>query len=236
VLRFGPINVELLRKNQLFRDLQDAELNEIVGFAKQRRYEPGDRIFARGGKGDCFFVILDGQVAVQTESPNAKVMFLNILSEGEIFGEIAMLDGKERTASVSAQTPCMLLKIDRKNFIPFLERNPPLCIRLMAVLCERIRWTSSIIEDTVFLPLSRRLAKRLLLLANQYGRKGPDGIRITTFISQEELSQMLGVSREIVNKTLKTFMAAGAISYRTGYIIVHDPDYLDRLAREKLDE
>lgn len=225
------IDTALLRANRLFGVLCPAELDAVLDFARIRRFATDQRIFAKGEPGDCLYAILRGKVAVQTESEDAKVMFLNILGAGDVFGEIAMLDGGERTATVSAQEPCELLRVDRRDFMPFLEQRPDLCIRLMAVLCERVRWTSALIEDTVFLSVTRRLAKRIVTLARHYGRPTEDGVRISTYVSQEDLANMLGVSREIVNKTLKGFQACGAIAYRNGFLVVKDAAYLDRASR-----
>ncbi|WP_292912008.1 Crp/Fnr family transcriptional regulator [Niveispirillum sp.] len=225
------IDPGLLRRNRLFGILSDAEMQAVLDFAKLRRAAAEERIFVKGDPGDSLYVILRGRVAVQTESQDAKVMLLNILDTGAVFGEIAMLDGGERTATVVAQEPTELLRIDRKDFMPFLEQRADLCIRLMGVLCERVRWTSAIIEDTVFLNVTRRLAKRILMLAQSYGRQTEAGIKIATFVSQEDLANMLGVSREIVNKTLKSFQSSGAITYRNGYIVVQDENFLDQISR-----
>lgn len=225
------MDLDLLRQNSLFKVLSDAEMDAVMEIARLRKVQNEERIFAKGDPGDSMYVILRGRVAVQTESQDAKVLLLNILDSGTVFGEIAMLDGGERTATVVAQEASDLLRIDRRDFMPFLAQRPDLCIRLMAVLCERVRWTSAIIEDTVFLNVTRRLAKRILMLAQNYGRPSDNGLRIGTFISQEDLANMLGVSREIVNKTLKSFQTAGAISYRNGFLVVHDESFLDQISR-----
>lgn len=224
------IDIALLRRNRLFGVLQPAEMDAVLAFARRQRMSAEARIFAKGDPGDSMYAVLRGQLAVQTESAEAKLMLLNILREGDVFGEIAMLDGGERTATVVATETCELLRVDRSDFLPFLEARPDLCIRLMGVLCERVRWTSSIIEDTVFLNVTRRLAKRILMLAQSYGRKAEDGVRIATFLSQEDVANMLGVSREIVNKTIRSFQSSGAISYRNGYMVVHDQEFLERIA------
>ena len=225
------IDPGLLRRNRLFDVLDEVEMRAVLEFAKLRRAAAEERIFAKGDPGDSLYVILRGRVAVQTESQDAKLMLLNILDTGAVFGEIAMLDGGERTATIVAQEPTELLRIDRKDFLPFLAQRGELCIRLMGVLCERVRWTSAIIEDTVFLNVTRRLAKRILMLAQSYGRQTETGIRIATFVGQEHLANMLGVSREIVNKTLKSFQSSGAITYRNGYIVVQDESFLDQISR-----
>lgn len=226
-----PIDIGLLRRNKLFGVLSDAEMTAVLEFARFRRVAAEERVFAKGDPGDALYVLLRGRVAVQTESADAKLMLLNILDAGAVFGEIAMLDGGERTATIVAQEPSELLRIDRRDFMPFLETRPDLCIRLMGVLCQRVRWTSAIIEDTVFLNVPRRLAKRILMLAQNYGRQTEGGLRIATFVSQEDLANMLGVSREIVNKTLKSFQKAGAITYRNGYLVVQDESFLEQISR-----
>lgn len=228
--REPQIDVSVLQRNNLFGALQSAEMSAVLSFADRQRVERGTRVFAKGDPGDSMYAVLRGRLAVQTESAEAKVMVLNTLKAGDVFGEIAMLDGGERTATVVASETCDLLRVDRTDFLPFLEARPDLCIRLMGVLCERVRWTSAIIEDTVFLNVTRRLAKRILILAQSYGRRTEKEVRIATFISQEDLANMLGVSREIVNKTLKIFQTSGALSYRNGYLIVHDPECLERIA------
>lgn len=227
----ASFDITLLRRNGLFAVLDAAEMDAMLEFARQQRVWANERIFTKGDPGDSLFVILRGRVAVQTESQDAKVMLLNILDKGALFGEIAMLDGGERTATVVAQEPTELLRIDRRDFMPFLAQRPDLCIRLMTVLCERVRWTSAIIEDTVFLNVPRRLAKRILMLVQAYGFPTERGTRITVYVSQEDLANMLGVSRESVNKTLKQFQAAGAISYLNGFIVVHDESFLDQASR-----
>lgn len=144
------------------------------------------------------------------------------MGPGEVFGEIALLDGRERTAGAVALDPAELLRIDQADFLPFLERNPKLSIRLMRVLCERIRWTSDIIEDTIFLDIPHRLAKRLLTLVKQYGKPTRNGITIDIKLSQESLGQMLGVTRESVNKGIRTLEAQGIIAHEHGIINVTD--------------
>jgi CRP/FNR family transcriptional regulator, cyclic AMP receptor protein len=225
------IDPAILRKNHIFGVLNDDEIGSVIALAHVRKYESQECIFSKGDLGSSLFIILQGRVAVTTESQDAKRILLNILDAGAVFGEIALLDGRERTATVVAQEPCELLRLDRKDFMPFLAQKPDICIRLMGVLCERLRWTSAIIEDTVFLNLPRRLAKRILNLLDTYGRTVNDGMRINTAISQENLANMLGVSREIVNKTLKNFQAHGIIAYRGGYLIVMDRPELERMAR-----
>lgn len=217
---FRAVDRTLLSKNRLLGQLDPPMLEELLTLSRIERFAPKNVIFQKGDPGDSLYAIASGRVGITTISEEGKEIFLNFLDAGEVFGEIALLDGKERTAGAIAMEPTELLGVRRADFLPLLERDPKLCIRLMIVLCERIRWTSDIIEDTIFLDIPRRLAKRLLTLVEQYGESADAGIRIKIKLSQEHLAQMLGVTRESVNKGIRLLEGKGIIIYKKGYIIV----------------
>ena len=162
-------------------------------------------------------------------SPDGQEIFLNILEAGDILGEIAMLDGRRRTAGASVMQPADLLRINRTEFMPFLERHPKLCIRLMGLLCQRLRWTSEIIESTIFLDIPRRLAKRLLSLIDEYGRPDNGAVKLDIKLYQEDLADMLGATRESVSKAVGALEEKGAIAYKRGAITILDPSILKAL-------
>ncbi len=204
-------------------------MEELLTLAGVEHFAAQDMIFNKGDPGDRLYAILSGRVGISTISREGQEIFLNILDAGEVFGEIALLDGRERTAGAVALQPTELLKIAREDFLPFLERHPRLCIRLMSVLCDRLRWTSDIIEDTIFLDIPRRLAKRLSTLAERHGEPVEAGMRLRVKLSQEDLGHMLGATRESVNKGLRALQHSGVISYEGGYINIKDLDALERL-------
>ncbi len=220
---------EILSKNQLLSRLTPQEMDELLSLATIERFGPGDVIFHKGDPGDRLYAILNGRVGINTVSREGKEIILNILDRGEVLGEIAVLDGKRRTAGAVAIQPTKLVRIGRAEFLPFLERHPRLCIRVIEVLCERLRWTSDIIEDTIFLDIPRRLAKRLLTLIERNGQPVEGGVKIDMKLSQEDLGNMLGATRESVNKGIGSLQQQGVISYEGAYIIVHDIDALRRL-------
>ena len=224
-------NTVALSRCHLFEQLEPEKLDELITFSRLQRFAAKDVVFLKGDPGDSLYAIVSGRIGITTTSEGGKEIFLNILSPGEVFGEIALLDGKERTAGARALDPAELLRIDQADFLPFLERNPKLSIRLMRVLCERIRWTSDIIEDTIFLDLPHRLAKRLLTLVSQYGKPDREGITIDIKLSQENLGQMLGVTRESVNKGIRALEAQGIIVYEHGSISIRDVASLEGLVR-----
>ena len=232
---------EILSRNQLLNRLEPDEMEEFLSLATIEEFRTNEVIFNKGGPGDRLYAILSGRVGINTVSREGKELFLNILDPGEVFGEIAVLDGMERTAGAKAMQPTKLVGIGRAELLQFLEQHPRLCLRLIEVLCERLRWTSDIIENTIFLQSPRRLAKRLLTLVERLGRPvepGNDraGIRIDMKLSQEDLGNMLGVTRESINTGLRSLQQSGVISHEGGYIIVHDVGILkDMISNGDLD-
>ncbi|WP_448205922.1 Crp/Fnr family transcriptional regulator [Azospirillum sp. sgz302134] len=222
----------ILRRNRLLKGLDDQQMAELVALGRPSRFAEEQTLFSKGDPGDCLYAILKGQIAVSTSSVDGKTMLLNILNPGDVLGEIAMLDGKERTATATALRPAELFRIDRPEFITFLERHPRLCIQMMEMLCERLRWVSENIEDAVFHDVPRRLARRILLLAESYGQRTPAGLRVNQAVSQEALAAMLGVTREMVNKSLRALRNSGAIAYTKGFIVITDSALLKDMAGE----
>jgi CRP-like cAMP-binding protein len=174
--------------------------------------------------------VLRGQVRISAPSPDGREIVLNMINAGEVFGEIALLDGKDRTADAVAQTDCELLVIERRSFVPFLMSNPEVALRLLAVLCERLRRTTEQVEDMLFRDLPTRLAKKLLSLAAASGERAQGGFRIATRMSQRELGTMVGMSRESVNKQLRAWQLDGIITTDQGCIVLTDERALQKFA------
>jgi len=175
-----------------------------------------------------------GRVCIYTVSAEGEEAILNLLEPGEMFGEIALLDGGPRTASACAMTAVDLLQIHRTHFVPFLHDHPELGVSIMAVLCGRIRMNVEFIEDAVFLHLPARLAKRLLSLAEVHGKPDPRGVRIGFKLSQQDLAHMIGVTRERVNKELGLWRERSLIVVEDGMIIICRPDGLRALLAEEM--
>lgn len=222
----------ILRRNRLLEELDETQMAELLTLGYISRFTSEQTIFDKGDPGDCLYAVLKGQIAIRTSSADGKTMLLNILDSGDILGEIGLLDGRERTASAAALGPTELYRIDRADFIPFLERHPRLCTRMMIVLCERLRWVSENIEDAVFHDVPRRLARKLLYLADSYGQNGPSGLRITQPLSQEALASMLGVTREMVNKSLSALRKSGIVTNTKGFIVINNLSLLKDMAGE----
>lgn len=193
----------LLARHYLFRDVDGAVVDGLVEIAGSRRIPAGEHLFQKGDDGDALFGVLTGGVAIYAGSPTGREIILNVMEPGDVFGEIALLDGLPRTAHAKALKDSEVMEIHRRDFLPFLQREPTLAIHLMQLLCERVRWTNDQIEDAAFLSLPARLAKRLLALATIYGEDAAAGVRIGMKLSQTDLGKMLGTSRESVSRHLK---------------------------------
>ena len=176
--------------------------------------------------------VLSGRVRICSNSVEGREVVLNVIGPGEVFGEIAMIDGGERTADAFAMEETELLVLSRRDFMPVLARNPDVCMKLLELLCRRLRWTSEQMEDMNFLDLRSRLAKRLAYLADNHGEATVGGDRKTVRISQQLLANMIGASREAVNIQLAAWKEEGVISSRRGWITILDRVQLDRIIDE----
>ncbi len=221
---------EFLAKHDLLGHLTPEELDRLLAPARVERLDEGRVLFRKGDPGDRLYVVLAGRIAIGTTSEDGKEVVFNVLGRGEVFGEIALLDGKARTADAPAMAECHLLVLERKDFMPFLESHPEVAARLIAVLCERVRWVSESYEDALFMDLPARLAKRLLRLAETHGEPaGGTAIRIEFPLSQQELAKMAGVSREAVNKLLRAWQTQGLIAHDHSHVTILDEARLKRL-------
>jgi CRP/FNR family transcriptional regulator, cyclic AMP receptor protein len=225
--------LSLLRSHPLFRDLPSAVIERLGSYMKTRRVARGTAIFAKGDPGTGLMGVLAGSVKVSVASAEGKDIVLNVFREGEVFGEIALLDGRPRTADAIAMSDCELIVIERRDFVPFLTGQPEVMLKFIEILCSRLRHTSEQVQDITFLNLPTRLAKTLLQLTG--GEEAGSAPRRKAAITQREISQMIGMSRESTNKQLRTWEKRGWIKLERGGLAVLAPDKLAVIAAEGFD-
>jgi CRP/FNR family transcriptional regulator, cyclic AMP receptor protein len=218
---------QLLSKHFLISTMPERALDDLVKFSNVVHFQPHEDIVRKGDPGDCLYGILAGRVRIYSTSPEGNEITLNVQEPGELLGEIALLDGSTRTASAAAMEQVDLLHIHRDHFLPYVKANPDLLLGMLSLICQRLRWTSSIIEDTAFLSLPARLAKRLLILAEHH--RGPEGRDITVPVSQHDLGSMIGAGREAVNYQLGMWRAAGIVDTARGVIVIRNCEALRAL-------
>jgi CRP-like cAMP-binding protein len=221
--------LSLLRNHSLFRDLPAAVIEHLGSYMKTRRVVRGTTIFAKGDPGTGLMGVLAGTVKVSVASADGKDIVLNLFHEGEVFGEIALLDGRPRTADATAMSDCELVVIERRDFVPFLSGHPDVMLKFIEILCSRLRRTSEQVQDITFLNLPTRLAKTLLQLT-----AAEDGSATArkAAVTQREISQMIGISRESTNKQLRAWAKRGWIRLERGGVNVVAPDKLAAIATE----
>lgn len=216
----------LLASVSLFGPLDPADRERLLAYLRFARFPAKAVLFRKGDPGSNMMVVVRGRAKVCTHSEDGKELVLNLINAGDVVGEIALLDGAPRTADAVTLEPCEMLVLERRDFVPFLKRHPDACLKLIGVLCERIRRTSQMLEESLFLEGAARVAKRLEHLATLFGREVPEGIEITIKLSQQQLGNMVGMSRESMNKLLGQWRRERLVLTRGGHIIITD---LERL-------
>jgi CRP-like cAMP-binding protein len=221
----------VLKHNYLFRGLADAALERIAALATRRAYYKGSVVFSQGDVGDALYGVASGRVRISASATDGRQVFLNIMEPGDTFGEIAVMDGLPRTANAIALDDTSLIAIQRNDFLAFLEREPQLAIHLLKLLCERLRWTSDLVEESAFMAGPARLAKRLLILASLHGRAAGVG-HLELRISQAELAHFLGISRQIVNQHLTDWRRNGWVDLGRTQIVIRNTEALRAMIAE----
>jgi CRP-like cAMP-binding protein len=218
----------IIERNRLFQGLPPATLLQLAQLAVRRPCAEGAIVFSQGDPGDSLYGVVTGKIRISASSRSGKEVFLNIMEPGDSFGEIALLDGQPRTATACAMAPSELVIIRREHFLAMLEREPKLVNHLLQLLCQRVRWTSGLAEDSALLDVPARLARRLIILGKFHGRATAAGIRLA--ISQEELARFLGLSRQIVNQHLQHWKTEGWVDLGRGSIVVRNEPALQSVA------
>jgi CRP-like cAMP-binding protein len=217
----------ILERHFLLHHLPVEVLDNLSRFARVQKFAKGDVIVRKGAAGNGMMAVVEGRVKISTVSPDGKEVILDFINPGEVFGEIALLDNRERTANAVAMEACQVMVLERRDFLPFLERHPQACIKLLSVLCGRLRQTNQLIEDSLFLNVASRLAKRLLDFTRQYGERRSEGILIHLKLSQQEIGALIGVTRESVNKQLSAWQERGWVKVSRGAILVTNIEALE---------
>ncbi|HEU0082015.1 MAG TPA: Crp/Fnr family transcriptional regulator, partial [Bradyrhizobium sp.] len=155
--QFGS-KLEILRKHLFFSDLEPDAFDQLCRYVKHSHLKRGVTIFSKGDPGHSLFAVISGTVKMSTSSAEGRNAILNLIGTGEVFGEIALLDGRERTTDAIANSDCELYVIDRREFIPFLHDQPALAMKFIQLLCARLRRTSEHVEQIILQDLSGRLA------------------------------------------------------------------------------
>jgi len=220
----------LLRSVPLFASLDERELDLLIQATTTRRLKAKEVLCRKGDPGNQLFGILTGSLKVTAIGGDGKDVVFGLMKPGEVLGEIALLDSEPRSATVVAVEPTSLVTLHRRDFIPFLEKHPRATIGLAAVLAARVRRLSERAEDRQTMPLPARIAKRLVALAAEHGKRPAGGGAIEVRLPQQDLADLVGTTRESVNKQLRIWEEAGVVRLGRGRIVLERPERLAELA------
>ncbi|NLE72479.1 MAG: Crp/Fnr family transcriptional regulator [Actinomycetales bacterium] len=191
----------------------------------------GQVLFHEGDRGDRLYVISRGKVKLGRRAPDGRENLLSVLGPGEMFGELSIFDPGPRTATATAVGDARLLELSQDELVTWVERYPAVAKHLLAALARRLRRTNEALADLVFSDVPGRVAKALLDLSTRFGQPVEDGVRVAHDLTQEELAQLIGASRETVNKALADFTARGWLRRDGRAIVILDMARLERRAR-----
>ena len=220
-----------MRKAPLFATLDDEAAGALMESMTASRLERGDILFREGDRGDRLYVIGEGKIKLGLTSADGRENLLAILGPGEMFGELSLFDPGPRTATATAVAETQLIALSHEDLTSFLSGRPAVAATMLAALARRLRRTNETLSDLVFTDVPGRVAKALLDLSNRFGRASEDGILVAHDLTQEELAQLVGASRETVNKALADFVARGWIKLEARAVVLTDVERLKRRAR-----
>lgn len=220
---------KLLSGGFLFKALDEESRRELASFAHVRQYAAGDVVFNMGDPGQSMMAIAEGSVRVGMLTPSARDITLAELTVGDVFGEIALLDGGERSATVKALTNCTLVVLERRSLLDVLQRNQDLAMRIIELLCRRVRRSDERMMEIAFLDLPCRLA-RALLRVTIAAPGSPEKPLTKLSMPQSAIASMIGNTRENVNRCLRRWDKAGIIELREGWLIIRDRAQLELIS------
>ncbi len=202
---------EIIKQIPIFKTLSDSDLNDLVSSLRLKSLKQGQTLFWKGDEGTALYIVKKGTIKIVLPSTEGDEIIVTMFSEGDFFGEMALLDGEPRSADAVAIEPSEVFILSRNNFLSFLQSNVNAIKSTLSLLSKRLRRTDDMLENTCFLNISARLVKKLIELAESHGRTKGSEVLIDLSLTQKELGDMIGATRESVNKELKALRKQGLI-------------------------
>lgn len=224
-------DVEVLSKAPLFEALDEQGAKALRANVTEVRLARGQTLFNEGEVGDRLYVVLEGKIKLTRTSPDGRENLLSVLGPSEMFGELSLFDPRPRTASASAVTECRLAGLGHDDLRPWLTGHPEVAVQLLRALAQRLRKTNDVMADLVFTDVPGRVAKALLDLAERFGQPSETGLHVHHDLTQEELAQLVGASRETVNKALADFAARSWLRIEARAVVILDIERLRKRSR-----
>ncbi|MGH3546442.1 MAG: Crp/Fnr family transcriptional regulator [Mycobacteriales bacterium] len=222
---------EVLARCGLFQGIAEPDAQELAQQLEFLDVGKGHAIFTQGEFGDSLYIVLRGKVKVGRRTPDGRENLLAVVGPSDICGELSVFDPGPRTANAIALTECRLGRLRQDALRPWVAARPQITEQLLRVLARRLRRTNDMLADLIFTDVPGRVAKHLLLLAKRFGAREGVALRVTHDLTQEELAQLVGASRETVNKALADFASRGWLRLEGKSVVILDPERLARRSR-----
>lgn len=222
---------DVLAEAPLFEALNEEDARALRGDIIDVHLDRGERLFSEGDAGDKLYIILTGKIKLTKAAPDGRENLLSVHGPGEMFGELSLFDPIPRTSSATAVTNARLAALAHDDLRTWLYARPQVAMHMLQALAQRLRRINEVKADLVFTDVPGRVAKALLDLSDRFGVPTPDGVQVNHDLTQEELAQLVGASRETVNKALADFAARGWIQLAAKSVLVTDTDRLRKRAR-----
>lgn len=226
-----PVDSDVVKDAPLFAALDDEDVQALRASMSTVHLDRGDILFREGQRGDRLYVIVTGKIKLGRTSSDGRENLLSIQGPGEMFGELSLFDPGPRTATATAVAETELIGLTNESLHDYLRERPVVALALLAALAKRLRKTNDSLSDLVFTDVPGRVAKALLDLSERFGRPSDDGVLVAHELTQEELAQLVGASRETVNKALADFASRGWIKLEARAVLLLDVERLERRSR-----
>lgn len=222
---------DVLRQAPLFSALDDEAATALSNSMAETKLRRGDVLFHEGDSGDRLYIVLDGKVKLGRSAADGRENLLAVMGPGQMFGELSLFDPGPRSATVTAVTDATFASLSHEDLLRWLDGRPTVARSLLTQLASRLRKSNDVVADLVFSDVPGRVAKALLDLAERFGRSADDGVHVHHDLTQEELAQLVGASRETVNKALADFASRGWIRLEPRSVVIMDIERLGKRAR-----
>jgi len=228
---FTDEDARTLAGSPLLRELSEQDAETFRPHTHVVLLPRGDRLFDEGDLGDCLYLVISGKVKLTRTTPDGRESLVSVHGPGDMFGELAMFDPTYRTSTAVAITDARLAQIAHNDLRNVLATRPPVALLLLKALAQRLRRVTETNTNLIFTDVPGRVAKALLELADKFGTLTDEGIQVNHDLTQEELAQLVGASRETVNKALADFATRGWLQLAAKSVLIIDQDRLRRRAR-----
>ena len=222
---------EILARAGIFQGVEPSAVSALTNQLQPVDFPRGHTVFAEGEPGDRLYIIISGKVKIGRRSPDGRENLLTIMGPSDMFGELSLFDPGPRTATATVVTDARLASLAHSSLRPWITDRPEIAEQLLRVLARRLRRTNDALADLIFTDVPGRVAKALLGLADRFGTEEAEGVRVHHDLTQEELAQLVGASRETVNKALADFASRGWMRVDSRAVTIIDRDRLARRAR-----